>query len=335
MTQKTDRTGQGEVTRAQHLKGFSLIELMISMAIGLIIVVASFSAYQGASQASKLAQAQGRMNEDAQAALAILTQQVGMAGHNPIQAGRTDAARRNPVYGPTAYTTGSYIPSDFALRGCDGPFSNVMTAARIDELRCEDGATGSIAVSYEADQFNTVPTDRLPTDCLGFELDKVTATFPAQDPSGEATSADYFVADNRFYIATAAPRATPSLYCKGNGQDSQARPLVENVEDLQFTYGAAADSSDIKTAPVAGYLSAQAIGQLPPQRTTVPADADRWGKVISVRVCVLVRSDAPVLADPASAQYYNCANPGTLVSAPDLRLRRAYSTTVVLRNRRL
>ena len=284
MTGRTDRTVRarhGNVAGARQLKGFSLIELMISLAIGLLVVVASLSAYLGASSASKLAEAQGRMNDDAQAALTILTQQLGMAGYNPIQPSRTDATRRNPVYGLTG--------SDFALRGCDGPFSNVTTAAHIDELRCKDGATGSVAVSYEADRFNTVPTAGLPTDCLGFELGPITATFPAEPPSKADTTAVYFVADNRFYIANAAPRDTPSLYCKGNGQNSAALPLVENVEDMQFTYGAVADSSQVKDASVAGYLSAQALGQLPPQSSTVPADADRWGRVISVRVCVLVR----------------------------------------------
>lgn len=330
----TNSSLRGDFPGARQLKGFSLVELTVSLAIGLLILAASLSAYLGASKASKLAEAQGRMNEDAQAALNILTQQLQMAGNNPIQAGRTDTSRNNPVYGPTIFATGSYITSNFAVRGCDGPFSNVTTAARIDALSCEDGASGSIAISYEADVFNTVSTDSLPTDCLGFKLKKVTATFPALSPSDDDTTADYYVADNRFYIATAAPRDSPSLYCQGNGVGSTALPLVENVEDMQFTYGVVADSSDVRNAPVAGYLSAHAIGELVPQFTTVPADAERWGKVVSVRVCVLVRSDAPVLADLTAAQYYNCANPSTLVSAPDLRLRRAYSTTVVLRNRR-
>lgn len=325
-----NRTLRGNFSGAQHLKGFSLIELMVSLAIGLLILAASLSAYLGASKASKLAQAQGHMNEDAQAALNILTQQLQMAGNNPIQAGRTYVSRSNPVYAPTVFATGSYVTSDFAVRGCDGPFSNVTTAARIDDLRCEDGTSGFVAISYEADVFNTVPTDNLPTDCLGFKLEKITATFPALPP----TTADYYVADNRFYIATAAPRDSPSLYCRGNGVGSTALPLVENVEDMQFTYGVVEDSTNVKSAPVAGYLSAHAIGEILPLFTTLPADAERWGNVISVRVCVLLRSDAPVLADLTAAQYYNCANPSTLVSAPDLRLRRAYSTTVVLRNRR-
>ena len=60
--------------------------------------------------------------------------------------------------------------------------------------------------------------------------------------------------------------------------------------------------------------------------------SDRWAKVATVRVCLIVRSETPVAADTDSARYYDCT--GTLVTTPpDLRLRRAYTTTIVLRNR--
>lgn len=312
----------------RRLKGFSLIELMIAMAIGLIIIGAAISAYLGASKASRLADAQGRMNEDAQAALSILTQQLQMAGNNPVQVGRSDKSRHNPVYGEVIYATGSYTPSHFIVRGCDGSFSNVTTAADIDRLKCTTAeASDTIAISYEADRFNTVATraDDLPTDCMGFELAQVTATFPME------AAYSYYVADNRFYIATSASQPSPSLYCKGNGLDSKAQSLVENIEDMQITYGAVSDATEIGTAPVAGYLSATELVNF----SAIPNDPEPWGKTISVRICVLVRSAAAVLESAASAKYYNCATPSVLLSAPDLRLRRAYSATVVLRNRRL
>ena len=64
----------------------------------------------------------------------------------------------------------------------------------------------------------------------------------------------------------------------------------------------------------------------------VEADTARWAKVLTVRVCVIARSENQVVPDASSAQYLDCD--GTLVTTPpDLRLRRAYSTTVVLRNR--
>ena len=324
-----------------QLKGFSLIELMVAMAIGLIIAAASFSAYLGASGASRTAEAQSRMNEDAQAALSVLTQQLRVAGGNPNQPGRTDKSRRNPVYNPYDPATFAVLPltfalSSFSIRGCDGKFSNIATATGLDDLNCVSGANAlpdSISVSYEADAFNSISTTaKLPTDCLGVALKKAVATFPLEAPPGPYP---YYVANNLFYIGTSGSVLSPSLYCKGNGIASTAQPLVENIEDLQLTYGAVKASTaaaDVTTAVVTGYLTAnEVLSQV--NMAGLANDAERWAKVISVRICVLVRSEVPVANDSASASYIKCD--GTLeASPPDLRLRRAYHATVVLRNRR-
>lgn len=320
----------------RYIKGFSLIELMISMVIGLIIMVAAISAYMGASGASRVAEAQGRMNEDAQAALTILTQQLRMAGNNPDQANRVELSRRNPVYGATTYPTGTFTTSNFIIRGCDGKFSNITTAADLDNLTCVAGTStlpDSIAINYEADKFNTAPTTGgVPTDCLGNGLGTITATLPTVVGAGTSTTAvTYTVADTRLYIGTSTAIVSPSLYCKGNGGASTPQPLVENIEDLQFTYGTVSTSTTATTATVAGYLTANQV-ITDANLALLADDAARWGKVISVRVCVLVRSEGPVVSDSASARYLRCD--GTLeTTPPDLRLRRAYSTTVVLRNR--
>ena len=156
---------------------------------------------------------------------------------------------------------------------------------------------------------------------------------PAFSAAPGARAATFTVADNRFYVGTSTAIVTPSLYCKGNGGASTAQPLVENIEDLQLTYGTASPSASLAsgTATVAGYLRADEIASL----ATSPAnDATRWSKVLTVRICVVVRSENPVVANAASASYLRCD--GTLDSSKtDLRLRRAYASTVVLRNRRL
>ena len=327
-------------------RGFSLIELMISLSIGLIIAGAAFAAYMGTASASRMADAQGRMNDDAQAALSILTQQLRMAGNNPVQANRIDnaqptrASRHNPLYLPTpTYDDYTLLPATFSLsafsvRGCDGQFSNLASAARLDDLLCAAGVgPHAIAVSYEADRYNTVPTEALvPTDCAGNALSVITATLPVMAATGSTSSSTssavhYAMADNRFYIASSA--GIPSLMCKGNGAE-RPQALVENIDDLRLTYGVLSAAS---SATVAGYLSANEI-RTQPDLAALPDDAARWAKVITVRICVLVRSENAVVADAASASYLKCD--GTLeTAAPDLRLRRAYSSTVVLRNRRL
>lgn len=338
-------SGRHRVQATQRSRGASLIELMVAMAIGLLITVALLSAYQGALGANQMAEAQGRMNEDAQAALAVLTMQLRMAGNNPDQTHRvahataTLSSRRNPLYLPVPAYVGyalqpaSFALSAFALRGCGGSFSNLGTARDMDHLVCAPTSAtvpNAIAVSYEADRFNTVPGPapaRLATDCLGKPLATLTATLPVAAASGVALAeVTYAQADNRFYIDTQS--GVPSLYCKGNGIDSSPQALVDNVEDLQFRYGASAAGTTL-----AGYLNADQM-LANPALALLPDDAARWQKVIAVRICIVVRSPSAVVPNARSAQYVTCH--GKLETAPpDLRLRRAYSTTVLLRNRRL
>lgn len=316
------------------VKGLSLIELMVSLAIGLIVILATMATYLGSANTARIAEAQGRMNEDANAALAILSQHLRMAGNNPKQAAlilATPACPRNPLYAVGVVNksaedvcgTGNYI-----VRGCDGKFSNITTATDIASLTCAAASAPSphsIAVSYEADQYNTlgipvtpatVPPTFKPTDCVGNSIPKDSAV-------------GYYVADNRFYVGTSASITAPSLYCKGNGGGTQ--PLVENIEDLQFSYGVGAPGVVVPgNLAVVGYLGPAEV--LTATGLAALAEADRWSRILTIRICVLVRSEGQVLDNPASARFIKCdgeleANP------PDLRMRRAYSTTVVLRNR--
>jgi type IV pilus assembly protein PilW len=316
--------------------GLSLIELMVSITIGLILMIAISSAYMGSSSAGKLAEAQGRMNEDASAALSILAQQMRMAGDNPRRPMYAATTPHNAVFSPLGALT-------YAVRGCDGKFSDITSAATINDLTCAAGDNtnpDSVAIVYEADPYNTVAASGLATDCLGQTLPVVTNSAGSATPtlvfSGTttvATDVTYTVADNRFYIQDDG--TIPSLYCKGNG-NATPQPMVENIEDMQFSWGMAAPlpATDMT---VAGYLASANLVETNANLLAMPAtdSALRWSRAAAVKICVLVRSEQPVVSDAASAKYSPCfadpANP--LVDAPDLRLRRAYYSVVALRNR--
>jgi type IV pilus assembly protein PilW len=97
------------------------------------------------------------------------------------------------------------------------------------------------------------------------------------------------------------------------------QPIISNVEDLQFLYGVDTD----------GDQSANLY-------TATPAN---WSLVVSVRACVLIRSENTGISATAQ-RYLNCAGAlgtatGTAIytTATDTRLRRIFVATLSLRNR--
>jgi type IV pilus assembly protein PilW len=286
----------------QH--GFSLLELLIATTIGLVVTLGAIAVFSNSTSARQTTQAQSLMNEDAQAALSLLSREIKMAG----------------------YKDPASTSSSLGLRGCSGLFQFDANSVNDDKLKCETGGTSqphSLVVSYEADVWNTVKSKSksLPTDCLGTGLENQT---PAR---------------NRYYIDISPSSGTPNLFCQGNGGSGSVppQPMVDNIEDLKFSFGtatmpapAASAASDPK--PLAGYLSATEVEKLASSQPKSDI-ASVWNQVRTVQICIVVRSEATnLVADNASSIYTKCD--GTQdASQTDRRLRRAYTTTVALRNR--
>jgi type IV pilus assembly protein PilW len=86
------------------------------------------------------------------------------------------------------------------------------------------------------------------------------------------------------------------------------------------------------TKLIAGYLSATEVEKLAPSQSKSDIES-AWNQVLTVQICIVVRSEAKnLVSDNVSAIYTKCD--GTLdTSQTDRRLRRAFTTTVALRNR--
>jgi type IV pilus assembly protein PilW len=281
--------------------GFTLIELLISMVLGMVIIGALVVMYTSGSSATRNAQAQGQMNEDAQMALAVVTQELRQAGYNPV---RSAGGLRNDL-----------AQGDWNLFACDNGFTDpALLSIGALTLACGGGGGFSLAVAYEGDLSTGKNTlTGLPMDCIG---NGVTA------PPGIT----YYVMQSRLYIANSA------LVCRGNGNLAQVQVLAENIESMTANFAVTEPVAGSKK--VLGYLTASGLAA-----PTYPALAalslqSRWDRVVAVQLCVVVRSENPVLQDVGSADtkpsYQNCAGADTDIT--DGRLRRAYRTTVMLRN---
>lgn len=321
------------------VRGITLIEVLISMTIGLVVVGAVIVSFVGSGNASRYLSALTQMNQDAQIALNMLSREVQLAGFSaPASLTGTPRVVRYHSLSPTA---GFVVQTSGYIRGCDGgtngaaPFANPVAAA----LTCSATvgfASSGLSVAYEADAMNTAPTAAgIPTDCLGTRI----------GPQQDADNIPYYVASNRYFIDVSASSGRPELYCASpaspnfpaptagtevlpypNASGGSAKaPLIENVQDMQIWYG-------MRTFPLVAD-DRQVIQYKKAATINVSGNPAEWDAVISVRICLLMRSAEPVLRDEDDQTYQPCDLTAARVTSPDKRLYRAYYTTSTLRSK--
>mgnify|MGYP002397925347 FL=1 len=131
---------------------------------------------------------------------------------------------------------------------------------------------------------------------------------------GELVSIAGDIIQNHFNIDA----ANAELRCKGEISNTPSTPgappvghvLLSNAEDLQILYGI--DSTGDQSVD---------------QYTELPVD---WEQVVTVRICVLIRSEKTNVV--SAGNYLDC-NGASVAIPEDRRLRRAFTSTINLRNR--
>jgi type IV pilus assembly protein PilW len=249
----------------QH--GFSLVELLVSLLVGMLVVGALLAGYYVLAVSQRHTRAMAQLTEDASTALAMLRLQLSQAGYSrPVGPGSGRFQR--------AYSAQS-------LAACDGAFGDLSKA--IGALGCEktdndDTLPDAVAVVYEADTSNSVSNGGVPLDCLG-------------NPITASSASPLLLAYHRYYVDTSQVSARRALYCRGPG-DATGQAVVENVEDLQIEYGI---SNDMAAAPAraASYANASTANA-----------AGTLSNAVSVRLCLVVASTDEVMDE--KTPYTNC-----------------------------
>ncbi|MGA7815340.1 PilW family protein [Caballeronia sp.] len=180
----------------QEQRGHTLLELSISVALGLVIVLAMISLYRGQRISFERAAETARLHEAAATALDLIGQQMQMAGF--VSASNSLTGNLPTLFG---CTKGRPVGADNA------PSCETLTSR-------SDG----VLVRYAADTVSTWPSSSgSSTDCLG------------QNSSGEQIT-------NRFYAKASSSTVEPELYCEGSGKPGTGQPLVEGIERLKIDY---------------------------------------------------------------------------------------------------
>lgn len=280
-------------------KGFSLIELMVAMFIGLFLLSGIASSYISSKKASINRSQTSLLEDNGRLALEIITKSLEHTGHAPSGT----FTNNNPFIMDLG---------DVVSDACPNGATNVVDTS-IFKITADDDALvqDSIGVVFHGD-------DNVFTDCSGNIL-TASAAIPAvsgcrlrplsthEDDRNTMTNGSKIY--NSFYV----DNVSKTLECAGS-RNAAAVTIAEGVENMQLMYGVDTDSDKI----IERYVNASDM------------DANQWASVKSIKVALLVRS-LKAVKNTAESKTYTLLDT-VKVSPNDMYQRAVFSTTIHLRN---
>jgi hypothetical protein len=318
---------------ARRLGGRTLIELMISMAIGLAITAAVSGAYLSTASTARVAGEMAGMADTGQIAMLMLGDSIRQAGYGEIigsdvsfGAANIDAYRSQTLFGGGAHIAGC-SGARFTDDTLSAPVCDAVSNVNFDSLMVRfQGDTAVAPAQGRIDDClgTQVPLEALPAGHLGHMR---AAVPPMVRPMVQNV---YFGINN-------------GLSCRGNGRAAigdafgVAQQLVSNVEQFKVFYG----FDDVRYANpnTTGGASMRSIRDA----TYLNLLPGAWDYVVTVHVCMVIRSDPDAgggMSMRAAYQYTSCPmNPAEASGAMPVRqaedsaVRRTYNQVFTVRSR--
>jgi type IV pilus assembly protein PilW len=291
--------------------GFSLIELMVALVIGVVLIAGAVQVYVDSHAAYEVNETTARLQENARYAMSVLEPDVRMAGYWGLisvpdgivgKALPTDA--QLALGAPAASTCGVNFPlvlglpvqgtNDGYTATCatgDGRITNSAAMPNADTLTLRRASTNTVPATSASG-----PLRICSTRTSGLLVTDITGTF-CQDVNAQINN----LIVNMYYVDQSSSQAgVPSLRRKAlNGAAACTAPvsaapcfqddeIVSGVEDMQVQYGVDLTGGAGPTSGAASeYLDAGAT------LTNLLTNAAAPAQIVAVRVWLLVRSDTP------------------------------------------
>ncbi|MCP4875083.1 MAG: prepilin-type N-terminal cleavage/methylation domain-containing protein [Gammaproteobacteria bacterium] len=338
-------------------KGFSLIEIMVALVIGLFISAAVVNIFIASKQSFRLQEATAQIQEDGRFALDIMKHTLRMAGYTGCY-GELSSVGENVLQSPTSFAW----DTSNSIQGFDNVAANDTIGGITDFIAGTDllvlkGMSDGVPLSVSSDgtEFKIdVGNNRfeagdvlLVTSCDDASIFQATGVATASGVTTISHSAGgsmvpgnqtgtlttLFTTDAEiarletfvYYISTGA-NGRPALFearlsvSGGTTVSLQSNELASNFDDMQIVYGVDTDSDrDVDVYQDAGSVT-------------------DWGNVVSARLSLMVASNNDNLVSaPGSYSFdsdvFTYDKDDTPSSDADRRLRRSFNGFVALRNR--
>ncbi|ADC70727.1 type IV pilus assembly protein PilW [Thioalkalivibrio sp. K90mix] len=331
----------------QRIRGFTLVELMVAMVLGLLIVGGVIALFVSTQQTSRTQEAMSRAQETGRFVIERIARDAREAGHQGCRGGNinnlldTASADYDPwVHGVESAFLPPEQPNDhlrgdvLTLHGMTAigsiPVSVPNTTAPINTDETVDVAQGEVVLVADqagttCELFQNAPAQPgVLSRATGANISPGNVAGDLTDFSGPATISVSRLETITYYIAeSSASPGVASLFRRSTADtDSSGNPvrreIAEGVYDLRLEFGQ--DTND--NQQIDRFVAAS--------NTASWSDSD-WAQVAAVRVHLLVYNglDNNVVDQPRTGLLF--AN--ELFDAPDRRLYLVFTTTVATRNR--
>jgi type IV pilus assembly protein PilW len=292
-----------QATLKRHAAGFSIIELMVAITLGLLILAGLASLFANASAARNELERNSRQIENGRFAIELLSDDLRLAGFygelnvkaigaavalpDPCSTTVADWAAAIPVH-VFGYDNGAGMPG--CIPANYKPNTDILVVRRVST--CEVGAAGCEAFNAA---FPYIQTSRCSNQIAITAYRLNLGSSPTWDMQTKACNPAVTTGRRRYYIhiyyiATdnGLGMNIPTLTrLDFNGASFNALPMVEGIEELQLEYGIDHDGdgnpdgygADPNTWTVAGCAGCAAL--------------NNWFNVVTVRVNLLARNIDP------------------------------------------
>jgi type IV pilus assembly protein PilW len=324
-------------------RGLSLIELMISMAIGLFLLAGLVGIFVNSSQTSAELQKSSAQIENGRYAMQTLVEDLSLAGFYGYYAPSAATASPDPCSTSITDLTDGMKQPVFGVKGADAlwsghaclPDANRLAGTGVLVVRRADTnmTTGNNFVVGETYmQANANPDDpanpKVAVATATNGTTTSTGTYPLRLKDNSTVAP---VRKMRTHIYFIAPCSQP-LECTGASSDDgiptlnrievtaaaaggyPVVPIAEGIENLQFEYGIDADGDGAPETPF----------------VALPPSAAAWSNVVAVQVWLLARNIEKTQGYTDSKTYNLGAS--TSVTPADNYKRHAYSSLVRIIN---
>lgn len=296
-------------------KGMSLIELLVSMVIGIFLLGGIITNFVSTKDSDRLRTAVSNMDGNARLALDRLTETIRHAGYPSIYNVRID----KPFYSASDGTLTNpacrdgnprdYRKPRFTDRTRDHSRGDRITVITLADNPCVAGQASCANVA------NVNPKALIYADCVGGGATRANnrvVSCSAEPGVGmnDPTEAKIY---SSFYLGGGNNKN--KLYCRGSRGNVQ--PVADNIQAMQFLYG-------VK----------QLDGTTVYRRANQVENSSQWGQVNSVQVGLLMRSSKKVLNDDSDKTRYVLLDRSINIPSDERRhLFRVYTTSINLENK--